>query len=363
MLFPLTLSFYLIKKFFKDFFLCLGLFTATIQVFTVIDVLRKRDINEATIAPILKLFLLKTPYIADTIMPYMLVLSVIYTLNQLSRTNELVIFKSVGISIWQIIAPVILSFFIFAIIYVGILNPFIALTYKGYNRYKTLLGGTDESIMEVSANGIWLKDKTDHNIDSYIHARKILEKGKSLSGVHVYLHNLITNESRIIRAPKIIMQEEQLIALDATVYRPNAEPEFVKSMTLRSKFKQTDAMEIIPLRSVSVWEYYKTIQKLSDVGFSILKYKYHFYKALCLPIFIVSIVIFALAIGVATFTKTHLHIKLAFGLGSALVLYFISNLIGALTELGTIPMHIAVILPPLIFAAAGLAMILHLEDG
>lgn len=363
MSFPLTLSFYLTKKFFKDFFLYLGLFTAVIQIFTIIDVLRKRDVNENTVLPILKLLILKTPYIADTIMPYMVVLSVIYSLNHFSRSNELVVIKSFGISIWQIITPVITAFFAFAVFYVAVINPFVALTYKGYNRYKTLLGGADESLVEISANGIWLKDKSDVNIDSYIHAEKILDHGKYLSKVRFYLHDKFTNKSRIIIAPQVTIYDEQLIATQATLYKADSEPEFLKQITLKSKFKQTETMEIIPLRSVSVWDFYKTIEKLSKLGFSVLRYKYYFYKALCLPLLILSLVIFAIPIGISSFSRSHINIKLALGMVSSLVLYFIFNLLGALTELGNLPIHIAVIVPPVIFSSLGLALIFHLEDG
>jgi len=363
MLFPLRLSFYLTKKFFKDFFWCLALFTSIIQVFTIIDVFRKKDINENTFVPILKLLILKTPYIADNIMPYMIVLSVIYTLNHFSRSNELIIIKSVGISIWQIIAPIILSFFVFGIFYVAILNPFVASTYKGYNKYKIILGSADDSVIELTANGIWLKDKSDENLDNYIHAEKILDQGKYLSGVKIYLHDKLNAKSKIMSAQKVLIGDGEMTVLDATIFKPDSEPEKHKIIKLKSNFKKAEVLEAVPLRSVSVWEYNKTIEKLNRIGFSIVKYRYYFYKTIFLPFLIVSLVIFSISVGIAGFSRYQVNVKLVLGLSSALVLYFISNLIGALTELGTLPIQVAVTMPPLIFTMLGLAMIFHLEDG
>jgi len=363
MLFPLKLSFYITRKFFKDFFLCLLTFTSIIQVFTIIDVLRKKDLNSVTILPIIKLLLLKTPYIADSILPYMVVLSMIYTFHNLSKNNELVIIRSVGISVWQFIFPIILSFFVFSLIYVVVLNPFIASTYHGYNKYKSILGGADESVIELSINGIWLKDKSDANLDSYIHASKIHHQGKYLTNVSIYLNDKQNNSTTIIQAPQANIEDGRIILENATLYKSDKNPEKISSYVLKSNFKHTESLEIIPLRSISIWDYNKTIEKLNKVGFSSIKYRYYFYKTIALPLLIVSLVIFSVPIGMVNLRKSQRNYRLAIGLGATLILYFISNLIGAMTELGSLPMQISVVIQPLVFSFIGLALIFHLEDG
>ena len=360
---PFRISFYIIRKFFKDFSSCLLLFTAIIQVFTIIDVFRKNDFNEGNLILILKLILLKTPYIADTILPYIIVLTTIHTLNNLSRSNELAVMRSFGLSAWQFSAPIVISFFCFTCLYVTILNPFIASTYTGYNKYKIALGISDASIMEISSNGIWLKDRSGLGVDNYIHAASIYDRGKFLTDVEVFINDKQHKGIKIIKADIAYILDGQINLSDVVIYEADKEPQFAKNYSLNSRFKNTQILEIIPLRSVSIWENAKVVDKLSKAGFSTIKYKYYFYKTISFPFLAVALVIFAIPIGIFNARKSVNNYKLIFGVMSAFFLYFLTNLIGTMTEVGSIPMQISIIIPPLIFSSIGMSLIFHLEDG
>jgi lipopolysaccharide export system permease protein len=334
-------------------------FTTIIQIFTIIDVFRKRDLND--FYTIIKLLLLKTPYIADSILPYMIILSTIYTFNKLSKSNELTVIRSFGLSAWQFSLPIIFSFLCFMLIYITIFNPIIASTYTGYNRYKAALGGSDNNIIEISNNGIWVKDKSGINLDSYINANAMYEHGKYLTDVTLYINK--QNDIEIIKADLANINDNKIILTDVTIYQANHDPVKQKSYTLNSKFNNTQAIEIIPLKSVSIWEFNKAIAKLNKAGFSTLKYKYYYYRTLFLPALAISLLIFAIPIGISHVKNNNNNYKIGFGLISAFILYFLTNLVNAMTETGSIPILVSVIIPPLIFCFLGLALIFHLEDG
>jgi len=99
---------YLVKGFFGPLIWCLMLFTVMaiiIDVFSFIDDIVRFGIP---ITSIIAFYVYYTPTIFIQITPMAALLSTIYVLSNLNKNNEIIAMKSSGISLWRIIAPILL---------------------------------------------------------------------------------------------------------------------------------------------------------------------------------------------------------------------------------------------------------------
>lgn len=100
---------YLVRQFF--FILAASLF-AFLVIFIIVDVVENLDRFIDASVPvgiILKYYLYSSPFFLNVGLPMAVLISTIFTVGLLSRRNELTAMKSAGISLYRIIAPLILS--------------------------------------------------------------------------------------------------------------------------------------------------------------------------------------------------------------------------------------------------------------
>ncbi len=117
------------RHIFKHVFFSTFLLTAILvfgawltQSLRFIEIIIEKDIS---ILHYFSMIYLLLPSLTATVLPICALLAVIYVLNKLIADNELVVFKSCGLSNWQIAAPVI-SCGLIAAITCGFLNQYLA---------------------------------------------------------------------------------------------------------------------------------------------------------------------------------------------------------------------------------------------
>lgn len=92
------------------------------QSLRFIEIIIEKDVS---ILHYFSMIYLLLPSLTATILPICALLATVVTLNKLITDNELIIFKSCGLSNWQIAAPVLLAGFIAAIV-CGFFNQYLA---------------------------------------------------------------------------------------------------------------------------------------------------------------------------------------------------------------------------------------------
>ncbi len=99
---------YLVKGFLGPFIWCVMLFTimaVIIDVFSFIDDIVKFNIP---VTSIIAFYVYYTPTILIQVIPMAALLSTIRVLSNLNKNNEIIAMKSSGISLWRILAPILL---------------------------------------------------------------------------------------------------------------------------------------------------------------------------------------------------------------------------------------------------------------
>src|SRR5438105_4480791 len=97
-----TLSSYIGRQFFYSFGAVFATLLALIFVFDLIELLRRTAAREhVSFALNLEMALLKLPNTAQTMLPFAVLFGTMLTYWRLTRSQELVIARAAGVSVWQ----------------------------------------------------------------------------------------------------------------------------------------------------------------------------------------------------------------------------------------------------------------------
>lgn len=72
----------------------------------------------------------KLPETVDKVVPFVIMVSTMIAFWRLSKTNEFVIIRASGVSIWGVLTPVLLAVFGIGLFWVAVFNPISAKLYE-----------------------------------------------------------------------------------------------------------------------------------------------------------------------------------------------------------------------------------------
>jgi LPS export ABC transporter permease LptG len=105
--FPLLLDEYVMRDYATNFFLSLGAFALLSIVFTFFELIGDIVHNHTALVTVGDYLLNLTPYIVSTVTPLCSLLAVLITFSSLNRSSELTAMKATGISLYRVVAPVV----------------------------------------------------------------------------------------------------------------------------------------------------------------------------------------------------------------------------------------------------------------
>ena len=151
---PPTLSLYLAQRYVLNMLCLLAGLLAIIYLFDVVELIRrasKRD--DISIGLILEMGFLKLPESGQTLFPFAILFSAIFTLWQLTRRYELIIVRASGFSIWQFLIPIIAVAVSAGIILIAVINPIGAVLISKFEALERTYLSRQENQIDVFQEG------------------------------------------------------------------------------------------------------------------------------------------------------------------------------------------------------------------
>jgi lipopolysaccharide export system permease protein len=374
MLMPFTLSLYIGRQ-----FLAAILYTMLV-IFVLIGLVQLIElVREASQAPggipfgiVLEMTLLKLPSVAQKIYPFAILIGGMITLSRLTRSQELIVARAAGVSVWQFLLPGVLTALLVGLVIVLILSPLSASMLARYDMLEQRHITKRESILTLSPSGLWLR-QVEHTgaefagkpIGEYIlHARRIEQNTLQLNGViffifdreHTFLGRIDGDSGMLsdglweidkarLSAPGLAMQEQPRYQLKTDLSIRQIQDSFADPETL------------------SFWELPGFIEILESSGFPALRHKLHFYSQLALPVLLAGMVLIGALFSLRLPRRGKAGMLIVLGMVTGFAFYFLSNLIYAFGASGSLPILLAAWAPSLLAMMASAAMLLHIEDG
>ena len=365
----MTLHFYFAKKFSQSFMIVLSILLIFLMLIDLVEQNRKFRDHDVYWGEILQIVLLNSPTQISEMLPLIIILATIALFITLARSNELVATRSAGRSgLRTLIAPSTIALLI-GILTVTTLNPIVSVTSAYADRLSGQLKTGQTSALSVSDTGLWFRQsgsdgqtviyasRYDATKDTYFDVTFLTyeKEGRPIRRIEAESAKLIDGGWSLTNT-----KSWSLLAI------LNPEDEAIENRTkhLPSTLTQEQIRETLGNpRGISIWNLPRTIQQLSQAGFSTQRHEIWFQSELSRPLFFLSMVLIASAFTMkpARLSGSAKAVLLTLLIGFGL--YFIRNFALVLGENAQLPTLLAAWAPSVAAMLLAFGLLLHTEDG
>ena len=364
----MRLSFLLSRYIGRRFLISIGMvFALIIGVGFLIDIVnlgQRASSREGTgFIVIMQMALLRLPFIAQKVLPFAVLFGTMLTYLWLTRTNELVVSRAAGVSVWQFLLPSLLIALFLGAFVVTVFNPLSSALIARYEHMEAQYLRGQTSLLAVSEGGLWLRDG-DGEDQLVIHASGVSQNGTILRDVIIFMYEDIDRFVQRIDAKTASLNSGYWELSDALITSPEMTTAFAKSYRLDTDLTVGRIQDsFAPPDTMSFWALPDFIKTLEEAGFSAIRHRIHWHSILSIPLLLAAMVLVAATFSLRLTRRGRLGIFVLAGLISGFLLYFMSDVSLALGMSGSLPAILSAWAPATIFGLIGTAMLFHLEDG
>lgn len=358
---------YLAKQTFLNFLYVLAVISAIIMMFDMIEILRKTSGRyEVSIGFLLEYVLAKLPETVDKVIPFIVMVSTMITFWKFSKTNEFVIIRAAGVSIWGVLMPVLLTVLGIGFFWIMILNPVSAKLYELKETLSYRMSTNNPKAFLFSNKGLWIRENKNDDTMSIINAG-----GLNLQDGVLWLHDVSilevderTQVKRRIEAFVATLDEGVLSLRDVRIYKSGAPAEIVNNLSYPTEMNlQRIKDNFVDPEAISFWNLPDTIDFYEASGFSVQRHKMRYLSLLALPFLLMSMVLVAGIFSLkACQRQGGVLWMIIFGITTGFTVYFTSQVISAFGINAYIPIWFAVWAPAIVVASLSVSVYLHKEE-
>ena len=358
-----TLLAYVARQYTTWFLIYISGLVGIIFLVSTVDLLDRLASKDASLGVVLTMVLLKLPYLSQEVMPFTVLFSGLSCFWRMTRSHELVVTRAAGISVWQILLPVLSVATLVGVVTVTMLNPLASILLGRFEQMEAKYIHNADSTLAVSSAGLWLR-QADKNGQSVIHARRATHDPLVLHQIIVF--QFADNDRFVgrIDAARAELEPGRWILHEAWRTRPGSRAEFAERIELKSNLTREKILDsFAPPETISFWSLPGFIDLLTEAGFSAVRHKLQLHRLLATPVLLIAMVLLAATFSLRPQRRGHVMLVILSGVLSGFLLYFLSNFVFALGLSARIPVILAAWTPAGVCMMLGVATLLHLEDG
>ena len=345
------------------FLVFLGALSGIVFLFEVAELMRRAGgRGEIGFAIILEMGLFKLPETIQRILAFVVLFSGLFTFWRLTRSQELIVARSVGISAWQFVRPAFLITLGFAVLNVAVINPIGA----GMNaRYKDLeMRYLEKSpILELTGAGLWLRQH-DTEKNYLLHADHVDMTPLVMSPVTVFIYDKDGAYLGRVDAPQAALKDGSWVLENAWLNMDQEMPEAIDVWRLPTTLTLGKIQESMAApNTISVWELPRFIRALKTIGLPPTRHELAFQSILSQPLSLCAMIVFAAAFALRMNRRGGVMAMIVAGLVFGSLIYTLNNVVNALGMNQTLPVVLAAWGIPLAAFALSNAALLHMEEG
>ena len=361
-----TFSFYISRQFLVGVGMVFLIFIATIFVFDAVEMMRRGsgpDRELATLGILLQMAMLRVPFMAQKILPFAALVAGLWTFARMTRTQELVVARSAGVSVWQFLLPNLLLALMLGIFVMTVFNPLSAVMVSRYEQMDAKYLRGKSSLLALSPSGIWLR-QSDGGNQSVIHAQHLSQEDLTLHDIIIFQYQENDQFVGRIDASQAHLEKGRWELKDAVLTGPDRPAQFKDTYEVPTDltFNQIED-SFAPPETLSFWALPAFIEVLEASGFSAVRHRLYWHSLLSGPLLLCAMVPIAATFSLRFSRGGGTWILIAAGVLAGFVLYFVSDLVLALGLSGKIPPVLAAWTPAGVFTLIGVASLFHMEDG
>ncbi|MDR1693797.1 MAG: LptF/LptG family permease [Lactobacillaceae bacterium] len=361
------LSKYLTKSFLVTFLGVLLMVLGVVFMFEIIELLRRFSGRDAAFSFILKMGLTKMPRTIEMIFPFVVMIAGMITFWKFSKSNEFVVIRVAGVSIWGFLAPIVFITFIVGAINVAAVNPLSSWMYEVYEtldyRYKT----KNPEAMLFDSKGLWFREAAEEGKVVILQAKSIKQEEKTLFLKNITIIEMDKNSIPILRIEAFAgdLYDGYFELKDVKIFKAGEPTEVLNSMEYKTSINIDRIREnFVEPEAISFWDLPLTIKFYEASGFSARKHYLRYMTLLVSPFLLCSMILVSAVFSLRPNTRRGgVMLMVAGGISTGFLVYFMSQVIYAFGLNGYIPVLLSVCSPFLVITLISVSVLLHLEDG
>lgn len=359
-----TLSMYLGRQFLIGFGVILAALIAIILLFDVAELMQRASNREAMgYFVVLQMAVLHLPFLVVKVLPIAVLFGAIFTFLRLTRSNQLVISRGVGVSAWQFLAPALVLAVLIGAFAVTIFDPFSSAAASRFEQLEARYLHGQTSLLAVSPSGLWLR-QANADGQSVIHAVRVSRQGEELGEVTIYLYQGADRFAGRIDAATAVLGDGFWELDGVLITGPDQLPQREETYRLATSLTLTQIQDSFsPPETLSFWELPAFISTLREAGFSALNHRIHWHTLLSSPLLLFAMVLIAATFSLGAAQRGHAGLLIAAAVFTGFLLYAASNVVLALGLSGSVPVVLAAWGPAGISTLLGIAALFQFEDG
>ncbi len=360
-----TLSGYIARQFTSAFLVVMGGLLAIVYLFEMLELLRraaKRD--DLPFDIVLEMSILKLPQVGQELIAFAVLIAAIHSFWRLTRTQELVVVRAAGISVWQFLFPVILMVLVIAGLKLAVINPVSSVLLTRYEQLDNRHLRGRVSSVDLSETGLWLRQVEEDGRSAVIHARSVLSEDWALKDVLILFFDAHENpRGRLDGASARLVDGAWRIGA-AWLHDGLGNTRFVEEYRMPTDITVGQIEDsFAPPQTLSFWYIPRFIETLEATGFPSTRLRVHYQALMAEPLLFVGLVLLAACVALRPPRRGQTLILVGSGIGIGFGLFFLSDVVQALGLSEAIPVMLAAWTPAGVTVLAGLGTLLYLEDG
>jgi lipopolysaccharide export system permease protein len=367
---PYTLSLYIGRQFLLSIVIVFSVFFVLIVVVDTVEILRRSYSKDIPFFTILEMSLLKFPLMGQKLAPFIILVGAVMAFSKLTKTHELIVARSAGVSAWQFLSPAIAIAFVIGIIMATIINPIGCAMISKFEQIEAKYLKEQISSLSVSSSGLWLRQRNNSDNlgfekgDSIIHAIRAGEDEGELYDVIIFVYTDQDKFVKRIDAKRAKLENDFWHLKDVIITEPNKSAQNLNEYFLETELTLDEINNsLAPPETISFWELPSFIKTLKEAGFSSVRHQLHFHSILVSPFFYMAMVIIASLFSMRPPRRGASGLLISGSIVTGFLIYFLTDLVSALGLSGGVPVILAAWVPVAITAFTGITLLLHMEDG
>lgn len=372
-----TLSRYLAKQYALNLLVLLLALLAVIYLFDTVELIRRASKRpDVPLGLVLEMGLLKLPDVGQTILPFAVLFSAMFTFWKLTRRYELIVVRAAGFSVWQFLTPVTGVAILFALAHMTIVNPVGAVLIGKFEEMERSYLSKQENHIAVFREGLWLRqailiespgvEKEETLTSGYVilHASKVERREWVLQNVSVFYFTDDNDFLQRIDAASAMLEKGQWVFRDAVIHGGGDDPVRESVYALPTNLTREEIEESFSSpQSMSFWKLPGYIATLEQTGFDPTRLRVYYQNLLAQPLLFAAMVLLAATFSMRPPRARGTFVMIMAGVFIGFIVFFLASFLQALGASQQIPVFLAAWAPAVICFLFGIWTMMNMEDG
>ncbi|MGC6454073.1 MAG: LptF/LptG family permease [Candidatus Puniceispirillaceae bacterium] len=338
---------------------------STVTLIQAIELARRAStkLQDGQSINIVGMSLLNLPSVIELTLPIALIAGSMLCFETWNRSNEFIVSRGFGRSIWAILSPASCSAGIVGLLFVALVNPIGSLTSREYEARMGELFGSGQQRLSVSADGIWLRD-TQPRGQFIINGDMLDVETARIINPMIYSFNADNALELRIQAHSMQLTDTGWMIEGATLWTTEGERSDKGMMMMPSGLAALDlGLSSEPPNTIAFVSLPAFIKLLESAGLPTIDHRMHFHKLLSLPFLMIGLAMLSARATLTNMSRGRRARLFTRGIIIAVSVFLFSHFMQVLGTSLRLPAIVAAWAPAIIVTTLGAILLARMDEA